>query len=64
MTLRIFKMTRRTLKSRKTRGSKITCYTCNGKIKTGDWVVTKCNRRRASGNSIRHKSCAIRVGVI
>lgn len=64
MTLRIFKITKRTLTTRKTRGSKITCQTCNDKIKPGDMIVTKNNARKGRNNSIRHKSCAMRVGVI
>lgn len=60
---RIFVMSERILKSRKTKGSKESCQTCGIKIKAGDSVVTIIGIRKG-GRPIRHESCARRVGVI
>lgn len=57
---KIFTITKAILQIRKSFGSRILCNTCNGIIKVGDVVVTKGNGRQ----SIRHESCARRVGLI
>lgn len=60
---RIFVMTAQIQSSRKTKGSKESCQTCNGVIKVGDYVVTNIGGKKGS-RPIRHESCARRVGVI
>ena len=60
---RIFVMTAQIYSSRKTKGSKESCQTCNGVIKIGDTVVTNIGSKNG-GRPIRHESCARRVGVI
>lgn len=60
MTLKIYTITKGMLIARKGMGTRNSCNVCNGIIKLGDTVVSKNNGR----HSIRHKSCAKRVGLI
>jgi len=60
---RIFVMTAQIQGSRKTKGSKLSCQTCNGAIKIGDVVVTNIGSKQG-GRPIRHESCARRVGIL
>lgn len=48
------------MNKRKTNNSSLSCFTCNCEIKVEDMVVTQHGSRK----SIRHESCARRIGLI